>query len=792
MKGFRFVLLLSAVLTFVSCSIKEKVPGITEFSGESKIAHTNTAQFNQIAVSQEWIETNLSDPSLWETLNHIPPVKNETLIVKKVIPLELPVKPALILVHSYDAVSVIVNGENPRVFTNKNYPLHGAINTVIIPLEAGSAGETVYIAGVQTSAEKSAAPGVIFGMGISPSGLLGQNIPKLQSIRISEKRWLLLPGDSPLDANGVPLWTYSTQENWAAETTEPKPEPGVQWLKKTLPPCDFHDPSLYFMTFFPAFEIYSGTNLIYSFGHVADKNTVLMHQLTHHTVRLPADYAVKPLFFRTAYDSQYETMLPGIELCPHSECVRKGEQTLNSIVQNGSFYIFAFTVFITLSVLFLMVYIIRARYREKIFLYISLFFCFFALNDLSSSFFLPIFFNTLPYYNNQIMAVTYLLTSPFLVAFYRELFGLGIWKRLLLVMVVVESLIAAVFIPLSILRELQTDMWLADQAIRAVEILLSIGAIFYYISHSARSYKKIILLVSLITMGFATSLNLMMNIKMIGENYILVDILLFVHFILLGIVMILNISETEGNFIRMRQELETAKRIQNSILPKKTPDIPGIEIQSRYIPMAGIAGDFYDYYSDDEGNLGAVVADVSGHGVPAALIASMVKVSFASKIGSIRNPEKVLKGMNDNLTGNVENQFITAGCLFLDSRNKLLSYSNAAHPALIVYRRSTNEIITLKPKGSIMGYFVNQEYLTETIPVQPGDRILLYTDGIIECSDAHGEEFGEDHLFRFLKFSDKMKADEFCNELIRTLEHWKEKRVGFDDDITLVLIDIHF
>jgi hypothetical protein len=785
--GLAFLFFVLSGISFLSCDRSVNEACQADLTRNWRFIALSNSGFQYLPANPGFIVSNLSD---MRDVTSIPAVRGIGFAAVKVLPIALPDTPVLVIVHSFDKLTVCI-GDKPRFeYTAPGGGIPGTIRETVIPLYTADADNSLMITGYHSGTNAADFPGRIYAVCAVSSNMLAVLAPELKSVKLESKKWRFMTGDSPVDAHGVPVWTYSGQAEWSSAPPSDRPEQGYEWLSKTLPPGDYDNPALYFMTFYPAFEVYSGSNRIYSFGTMPPFPVPVNHRLTHHTIPLPMDYAEHPIYFRIAYDTPNALVILDLELTEYQTGAHQGEDTLNSVVGKGAFYIFSFIAFLTLSVIFLMVYLIRIRHSEKIFLYISLFFFSFSLNDLSSSYFLPFFFGVLPYYNNQLMAVTYLLTSPFLAAFYRELFGMGIWKKLLLVVIIVQSAIAAVYIPLSFLQVLTNDFWLADQFIRAVEILFSIGAILYYIMHTPKNNKKAILLISLIAMGFATILNLMMNINLIAANFMFVDILLFVHFILLGIVMILNIDETQRDYIIIQQEVDIARKIHASILPKLIPTIEGVKIQSRYLPMSGMAGDFYDFYFDHDGNLGVLVADVSGHGIPAAQIASMVKISFASHLDEIRHPDKLLRRMNRTLYGNVGNHFLTAGCIFLDTRAGTLHYANAGHPALIVHRRKKGNIITLKPKGGIIGYFEDQVYQTKTVSVESGDRIVLYTDGITECADSQGEEFGEEHLFRFMKFSDKMNSAEFCNELIHTLTRWRDRPNGFEDDVTLVMIDI--
>src|SRR5215813_326639 len=146
--------------------------------------------------------------------------------------------------------------------------------------------------------------------------------------------------------------------------------------------------------------------------------------------------------------------------------------------------------------------------------------------------------------------------------------------------------------------------------------------------------------------------------------------------------------ESERRLFSISKEMETARNIQQSILPAATPSVAGLEVIAGYLPMTEVAGDFYDFLDDGDGRLGVLVADVSGHGVPAALIASMVKVAFASQASCASDPAQVLAGMNRIFCGKLEHEFITAGYLFIDTEKGSLLYAGAGHPPLILWRKS--------------------------------------------------------------------------------------------------------
>jgi sigma-B regulation protein RsbU (phosphoserine phosphatase) len=153
----------------------------------------------------------------------------------------------------------------------------------------------------------------------------------------------------------------------------------------------------------------------------------------------------------------------------------------------------------------------------------------------------------------------------------------------------------------------------------------------------------------------------------------------------LGYVVAERNMRTEQSLLAIRNELEIARRIQTSILPEDMPALSGLRVAAKYVPMTQVAGDFYDFLLVDERRIGVLIADVSGHGVPAALVASMVKVAIAAQAEHADDPAKVMTGLNSILTGKLQGQFVTAAYLFLDLREGAGRYSAAGHPPLLHY-----------------------------------------------------------------------------------------------------------
>ncbi len=157
---------------------------------------------------------------------------------------------------------------------------------------------------------------------------------------------------------------------------------------------------------------------------------------------------------------------------------------------------------------------------------------------------------------------------------------------------------------------------------------------------------------------------------------------------------------TERKLIDVEQELATARRIQNSIIPHVPPDLPSVRIATRYQPMTSVAGDFYDFLTTSDHHLTILVADVSGHGVPAALVASMLKICFAAQREQANNPAGILAGLTVMLRGSLGGQYVTAACAAIDTEARLITYAGAGHPPGLLLRKRMCSVVHLAENGS--------------------------------------------------------------------------------------------
>ncbi len=250
-------------------------------------------------------------------------------------------------------------------------------------------------------------------------------------------------------------------------------------------------------------------------------------------------------------------------------------------------------------------------------------------------------------------------------------------------------------------------------------------------------------------------------------------------------------EQLSRQLILLNSEIEMARQIQLSILPRETPAIEGLEIAARCMPMTSVAGDFYDFILIDEKRLGILVADVSGHGLPSALIASMLKVALAAQSPHAFDPARVLTGLNQSLCGKFQNSFVTAAYVFVDMEKNSISYGGAAHPPLLLWRSSTGDVSPLLENGLPLGLFHAATYSALEVPVAPGDKVVLCTDGILETRSPSDQEFGLDLFKGFLESNHGSGAEIFADSFLGELFGWSEhpRGQGQEDDLTLLVIN---
>lgn len=242
---------------------------------------------------------------------------------------------------------------------------------------------------------------------------------------------------------------------------------------------------------------------------------------------------------------------------------------------------------------------------------------------------------------------------------------------------------------------------------------------------------------------------------------------------------------------RIEQELRIAQEFQRMLLPKQSPQIPGIEIAAVSLPALEVGGDFYDFFWLGNDRLGIVIADVAGKGIPGALIMTMVRSVVRAESPHATSPRAVLERVNQTVFADTrERVFITMIFAILDLSRRCLTFARAGHEPLIAYSRSSRGMRLLAPDGIALGLVDDRLFSVirdQEVPLEEGNVVVLYTDGVIEAMDEHDREYGQERFLEMLRTHAEMPAEDLVHALVTDVRHFA--RGGQQsDDITLVVL----
>ncbi len=392
---------------------------------------------------------------------------------------------------------------------------------------------------------------------------------------------------------------------------------------------------------------------------------------------------------------------------------------------------------------------------------------------------------TNPYFSTLL---TYIMVIPFTL-FFINIFGRGVYNSLIWAFrFYLIYLAAAIIYDLFFAKSLPNGI---NPILVVIWCLVMIFNIFFSKKHEQLELR-IMRSVLLICMVGIIHDNLV-NLRLIPWGFHITDPCFLILCIGLGFVAVHHFFSTEKKLLAIEQEIEIARQIQSSNIPTDFHPPCGIEIAARYVPMSMVAGDFYDILVCENGGIGILIADVCGHGVGAALIGSMMKIAFASQIANLADPAKVLTEINRILQGKIENSFVTAGYFFLHEGNRKITYSLAGHPPALLFRRSKKELFRLSASGIILGPFPDAVYENEEFEIEKDDRLVLYTDGIIEAKNSSGLFFGDEQLETFIAEHSSDSCEQTSELFLKHLSSWSDKSdtTSFDDDLTFLIIDVN-
>ncbi len=321
-------------------------------------------------------------------------------------------------------------------------------------------------------------------------------------------------------------------------------------------------------------------------------------------------------------------------------------------------------------------------------------------------------------------ALEYLVPIPASIAF-ADYFG-DRWRRVNQAVVAIFSIVAAVAIPYEIITR---RPYAANDVVNGVVVLL-IGVFLLNYATQPRLLRNIVSFGALIFGLFV------MNEHFGVHGAEPLGFLIFIGTLLYDLVR--RSRHAQWRLASVESEMATARRIQESILPRRGPSVAAVDVASVYRPASSVAGDYFDFIDVDEHSFGVVVADVSGHGVGAALVASMLKVAIAMASAHVREPARLLAELNAFFCGKLERQFITAVVAFIDTRSGEVVVSSAGHPPPLV-RRANGTVEEAAASGFVLGRMRAAPYHDVAVTLAPNDAIVFYTDGVIEAEGWSSE-----------------------------------------------------
>ena len=239
---------------------------------------------------------------------------------------------------------------------------------------------------------------------------------------------------------------------------------------------------------------------------------------------------------------------------------------------------------------------------------------------------------------------------------------------------------------------------------------------------------------------------------------------------------------------RIDDELSLARQVIDQLLPKSTPLFPGFDLYAVNIPVAAVGGDYYDYLQVFDERLGLMIADVSGKGMPAALVMATFRAYIHAMVSSELAMRAMFSKVNKLLRASTAaNMFITCFYGVIDPVASRIMYINAGHhPPMLLSKDGTRQL--LGASGTALGILNNVKYSEQIIDFYPGDILVMYTDGVTEAVNAKEEEYGLDRLARLVEENAHLRAYQICDKVVEDVTAYSAE--GLKDDLTISILKV--
>ena len=236
---------------------------------------------------------------------------------------------------------------------------------------------------------------------------------------------------------------------------------------------------------------------------------------------------------------------------------------------------------------------------------------------------------------------------------------------------------------------------------------------------------------------------------------------------------------------QMTRDLQIARRVQEALVPSGAFSSGTIDIRSAYIPSEALSGDFYDYFQVD-GSLFLFVADVSGHGLPAAILTSLLKSYIRTEADPERSLAALMTSLNNFLFSvSLPTQYATAQLFRMDG-DRTLHYSNAAHPPFLLHRRAERKTLTVEDPGNLLGAMPEMEFEERTMHVASGDTLFVYTDGVTDRTNPAKEFYAIERVSSIIEQAGDADLDALYDAIYADVTEFQATD-DFKDDLAFVV-----
>ncbi len=238
----------------------------------------------------------------------------------------------------------------------------------------------------------------------------------------------------------------------------------------------------------------------------------------------------------------------------------------------------------------------------------------------------------------------------------------------------------------------------------------------------------------------------------------------------------------------MQKEIGVAADIQNSLIPEKMPVVKGLTSSAFTLAAKGVSGDYYDFFRMNKHTIGATVCDVAGKGVPASLVMVMIRTILRLVSSPTRGAAETLTMLNKSISGKIDvDRYATMGFFKIDLEKMKLSYTNAAHHPIQIFRQSTQKFYAIDSPGLPVGIDRDAKYSEKRVSIYPGDIIFMYTDGFPEARNHDGDEYSTSRMLREIRLHCRLNAKQILDAVINDMHKFTARAKQHDDQTILII-----